>query len=61
MKNNEERFECLSCADLHEIDGIPCQECCEHAYEPDEGFICEYCGEQGEPADVWDEDAGLER
>lgn len=61
MRTNEERFECLECGDNREIDGIPCQECCEHAYDPDEGFMCEYCSHQGEASDVFDEDYGLER
>ena len=38
-----------------------CQECCEHDFDPSEGFICLYCSLQGEPSDVYDEDYGLDR
>lgn len=37
------------------------QECCEHEFDPDEGFTCLNCGKQGEPSDVYDEDYGKDR
>lgn len=38
-----------------------CQECCEHDFDPDEGYICLNCGLEGDPCDYYDEDYGQER
>jgi hypothetical protein len=38
-----------------------CRECCEHDFDPSEGFTCNNCGEQGEASDVYDEDYGKDR
>lgn len=38
-----------------------CQECCEHDFDPGEGFECLNCGKQGELSDCYDEDYGKDR
>lgn len=55
----KEKIYCEACQDTCEINGDPCQECCEH-YEHDH-FICLDCGYEGEPSDYFDEDAGKDR
>ena len=52
---------CEACNDTGEVGGDPCVECCEHEFDPDEGFTCLNCGKQGEPSDCGDEDYGQER
>jgi hypothetical protein len=37
------------------------EEDCEHEFDPDEGFTCINCGEQGELSDCYDEDYGKDR
>jgi len=54
---------CIDCEDTGFINktGEVCQVCCEHEFDPDEGFICINCDLQGEPSDVYDEDYGQDR
>lgn len=49
------------CTDSQECLDSGCQECCEHDFDPGEGFTCLNCGLQGEPSDVYDEDYGSDR
>lgn len=37
MKNHE----CSGC------DNEECQDCCDHEYDPDEGYMCLNCGKNG--------------
>ena len=38
---------CDECKDLGGGAGEACQACCEHEYDPDEGFMCLNCGKDG--------------
>jgi hypothetical protein len=39
---------CTQCgADASASAGDYCQECCEHEFDPDEGFMCLDCGKDG--------------
>lgn len=52
----EKKLETNECTNDQACVDSGCQECCEHEFDPDEGFTCINCGEQGEMSDVYDED-----
>lgn len=39
---------CPDCKEPIAVAGYECQECCEHDYDPDEGYSCLNCGKSGE-------------
>ncbi len=51
---HKEPYDCLNCGDLTEVDGVPCQQCCDHDFDIDEGYTCLNCGEQGDYGDLID-------
>ena len=69
MKNNvlplfrkeEEPDKCECGEPLLDPSQMTCQDCCEHEFDPSEGFMCINCGLQGELSDVYDEDYGRDR
>lgn len=40
-------FHCLKCKDTTWVNGKGCRDCCEHEFDPDEGYMCLHCGEAG--------------
>lgn len=43
----EDAIDCSFCEDKQELNGEPCEECCDHEFDPDEGFCCLNCGKDG--------------
>ena len=59
MSNLKKEDRCMIC-EIVIYNGDTCNQCCEHEFDADEGYMCLNCGEQGEP-DLWNEDGDQER
>lgn len=47
--NTSQPFVCDNpeCEEGYLLDGEQCQDCCDHAFDSSEGFMCEFCGLEG--------------
>lgn len=37
----------ISCSHCNDVEDARCQECCEHEFDPEEGFMCLMCDKEG--------------